>query len=126
MQRVQVEVLLWMLGSCLKCLEGPENNLKVKASLSLVFKTLEKLKLDQRDLPAGKENLAHLLFEKLYYTYLEAWKQNQTMVHPHDGCFNGDFGRNAFVGEVQGQIDSTHKIKAVEEVAKALKEVWGL
>ena len=129
-QRAQTEYLLSVL--CVVCADiqnsGPDaqNNPQVKFVLSLLFKELEELKLDPKDLPQGTKNLAYFCFGNLYTTYLAAWEQNQAMVHPNDPCFNGNFGREALLGDASARVPVFYKAQMLKQVAQSLKEAWGL
>lgn len=115
-QRVQIEILLFSLNSCIQ-----KRN---EAATPLILDALEKLDLHPNDLPQGQKNLSHCLFGKLYNIYFAAWKENQKMVHPHDRSFKGDFGRNAFIGEARNSIPVEYKIQAFQELIKSLQETW--
>ncbi len=115
-QRVQVEVLLSTLKTAID--RGDQ------AIIEEILDTLEKMKLDAKDLPQGQSNLAHALFGKVYQVYLNAWEHDKGMVHPHDGSFKGDFGRNAFIGEVSETVPAQYKLQALEEISNSVKEAW--
>ncbi len=85
--------------------------------LSSIINLMEGLKPDTSDMPKGKANLAHLLFEEFYNVHVE----NNFEIIEID-----DLGRNAFVGDQHSKFSVEEKRKAIEAVAKSLKETWNI
>jgi hypothetical protein len=83
---------------------------------------LEGLQMSANDMPSEQNNLAHILFDKMYHKHVEARKINSTLVDPSDWKFKGDFGRNAFT-TVNG-INSADKIAVIDELLLTLKNIW--
>jgi hypothetical protein len=98
-------------------------NTRDKVTLRQFSDLLEGLNLHENDLPKGK-NIAHYLFERLYFHYKDAAESNHTLTHPHDWAFKGDFGRNAFRDEVEIVIDPQFKLDVVKQVRNELKHIW--
>jgi hypothetical protein len=119
-QRAQVITLLHDLNSSLS--NGED--------VAPILRSIEDIKLDPVDLPKGlaadTKDLACALFGKLYHIYLAAWENNRTMVHPHDGRFHSDFGRNAFVGEARNSVPTEYKILALQDLMKSIQDAWKL
>ncbi|MBS0604381.1 MAG: hypothetical protein JSS60_05005 [Verrucomicrobia bacterium] len=115
-QRAQVEVLLFALNLAIEHRDEEQ--------LPLLFKALEEMKLDPRDLPSGQKNLAHALFGKLYENYLKAWESDKSMVHPHDGKFKGDFGRHGFCSTGEVKISPEIRMQTLKELSDQLKATW--
>lgn len=111
--------LVWTLLTLIR------GNLSEQSKINEYLDHLDKMKLDARDLPSGKKNLAHYLYERLYYTYkAEAEKSGSGLLHPHDGVFKGDFGRVAFRGEA-GTLDRRFLDITLEEVYKEIVDtLW--
>jgi hypothetical protein len=87
---------------------------------------LEGLNLHRRDLPENKKNIAHYLFERLYFHYKDAAESDKSLIHPHDGAFRGDFGRTAFRNEAAIAIDPTYKLNVIKQVRDQLKQIWSI
>lgn len=124
-QRVQVDILL----SCLELSFRLNDN----AVFIQVLDILESMKLDTKDVPSGLVNLTHGLFGKMYKDYFNAYEEkdfkagyNLSWVHPHDKIFNGDFGRNAFVGDANEAVPRHFKLQVVLEFIKSVKGNWGI
>jgi hypothetical protein len=117
-QRIQIDLLLFLLQQCYQS-PNPSGQ-----DIVQVIATMEKLRPQSGELPAGKKNLAHFLFGTLHSIYTEARKKDKKLVSPDDRCFEGDFGRNAFTGKAKGSVSSEHKLQALKEVIAVLKKTW--
>jgi hypothetical protein len=127
--RVHIELLFASLVAAIKS----ENN----EEASQILATLEQKQIDPKDLPQKQKNrapvnLAHSTFGKAYESYFKSWEENnksgwkdaKTLPHPHDPCFHGDFGRNAF--SMEG-IPNHFKLEAVNSVLTSLlRDTWGI
>jgi hypothetical protein len=126
-QCLQVEFLFVYLYNFV----GMENSLE---SIRTVMTALEKMKLDEQDLPSGMKNLAHAFFIKTYKDYLATWNQKDSKkwtecpmwIHPHDPSFKNDFGRNALVGAGSHKVTTDFKRNVINEFLKILRATWGL
>jgi hypothetical protein len=115
-QRVVIELTLTGLEDAI----AAQDSFTLRRYLDL----LEGLNLHENDLPKGTKNIAHSLFSKLYFHYKEAAESNKTLVHPHDGAFKGDFGRNAFRENVKITIDPQFKLDVIKQLRNELKQTW--
>ena len=106
-QRVQIETLFEYISWYTLC--EPEDN-----PIGLCFDALKALELDSKDLPEGQTNAARALFGKVLQIYLEARKQDQSLVDPDHGKFQGDLNN----------IPIEIKNNALEEVLKDFKAAW--
>lgn len=108
-------------------LQNMKDSIQDQAVINQNLDLLEKLQMDAGDLPSGKKNLAHYLYERLYFIYkAEAEKPGSRLKHPHDPAYKNDFGRFAFRGDVDrsAQIDRRFLIQTLEQVHSELKEIW--
>lgn len=113
-QRLQVETLLKLIHLAFER-EGNEQ-------MGQLVDALEKIQLNANDLPPGKKNAAHYLFEALYHAHADAQKGELSLQNPDDQNFKSNFGREAFQGLVK--IPLWIQRKAYKEVFEAFQKTW--
>ncbi len=116
-QRVQMELLIFLTASLMH--SGDKDDMIPK-----VVMMMEELKLHPKDLPMGKKNLAHFLFEAVFSIYSEIQKKEPQLLNPCDPLFKGDFGRQAFASDVGKELHADLKLGALQEVLESLIRAW--
>ena len=122
-QRTQVEVCLFALEKYLKGDRSIQSPVANEPAINGIFKILEDLTMDPKDMPQGHNNIAHALFGTMYANYLAAWENNQSMIHPHDPAFT-DFGRNSFMGNSHSLVKNEYKLQAIKVISASLWAAW--
>ncbi len=105
-------------------LEGLENailendNEHVRHYLTI----LESFTVHPNDAIEGGKNIAHLLFGKLYRSYVLARKTQKDLISPNHAAFKGDFGREAF--RSMDRIPPEIKLDVIRQIRIEHKQKW--